>query len=104
MNNLGPCPLCEAPMIEGPSLDKHHLVPKSRKGKKAELVHLTCHRKIHSVFDENTLAKFYNTWENLKAHSEIQKYIKWVRKRFARDPEFVDRHKETKERKSRRRK
>ena len=90
-------------MVEGPSLDKHHLVPKSRKGKEAELVHIVCHRKIHSTFDESTLAREYNTWESLKSHPEIKKYIKWVQKKFARDPEFVDRHKDTRDRKRRRR-
>jgi hypothetical protein len=90
-------------MVEGPSLDKHHLVPKSRKGKDPELVHIVCHGKIHSTFDENTLAREYNTWEALKAHPEIKKYIKWVQKKFARDPEFVDRHKDTRDRKRRRR-
>jgi len=100
---FGNCPLCGSPMVEGPSLDKHHLVPKSRKGKEAELVHIVCHRKIHSTLDENTLAKEYNTWEILKAHPEIKKYIKWVQKKFARDPEFVDRHKDTRDRKRRRR-
>ncbi len=97
------CPLCGSLMIRGASLDKHHLIPKSRKGKGAELVHMVCHRKIHSVFDESVLARDYNTWEILREHQEIKKYIKWVRKKFARDPEFIDKHKNTRDRKRRRR-
>jgi hypothetical protein len=96
------CPLCGMPMIDGPSVDRHHLIPKCKKGKEAELCHITCHRKIHSVFDESQLKTQYNTWPQLQCHITIAEYINWVRKQFKRDPEFIDHHKQANSRKRRR--
>jgi len=96
------CPLCGMPMIDGASVDRHHLIPKSKKGKEAELCHITCHRKIHSVFIENELRDYYNTWELLSGHPVISHYVQWVRKQFKRDPEFIDHHRQANSRKRRR--
>lgn len=93
------CPLCGRIMIEGVSTDKHHLIPKSKKGKDTHLVHLVCHRKIHSLFTEKELATKYNTFEKLKEHEEIIKFIEWVKNK---DPEFVIGHKDTKDKKGKR--
>ena len=93
------CPLCNRPMIEGPSVDLHHLIPKSRKGRETVLIHLICHRKIHSVFTEKELATKYNTIEKLQTHEEIQNFITWVKNKH---PEFVDVFRETKNKKGKR--
>lgn len=100
--NLGLCPLCGMKMIAGVSVDRHHLIPKSKKGTEAELCHVVCHRKIHSTLSEVELDTHWHTWNRLKDHEEIKKYIKWVRKQFRRDFEYIDVHKDTKERKRRR--
>lgn len=92
------CPLCDREMIEGPTVDLHHLIPKSKGGKETVLLHLVCHRKIHSVFTEKELARSYNTIESLKKHQEIQKFIEWVSKK---DPAFIVRHTEHKNKKKR---
>ena len=47
------CPLCQRQLIPGPSVDKHHLVPNSKKGKETVTLHKICHSKLHSVFTEN---------------------------------------------------
>lgn len=99
MNN-NKCPLCSRKMIKGASLDEHHLIPKSFKGKKKVLMHKICHRKIHSVFSERELLKYYNTIERILENEEVQKFVKWVKNK---DPEFYDNHKDTKQRKKRRR-
>ena len=46
------------------------------------------------------MLKYYHTIERLLEHEEIQKFIKWVKNK---DPEFYIKHKETKARKSKRR-
>lgn len=89
-------------MVEGESVDRHHLIPKSKKGKDAELVHLVCHRKIHSVLSEKQLHTWWNTWERLQEYPAIATFIPWVRKQFERNPEFVDIHRETGEKKQKR--
>ena len=93
------CPLCGREMIEGPTVDLHHLIPRSKGGKETVLLHLVCHRKIHSLFTEKELARAYNTIEKLKENVEIQKFIEWV---FKKPPEFVIWHTEHKIKKRRR--
>lgn len=101
------CPICNRELIDGPSVDEHHLLPKTHgnRDKKAYdkdnkvLLHKVCHMKIHHTFSENELFNFYHTVERIMQHPEIQKFIKWVRKK---DPEFIDTHKDTKARKRKR--
>ena len=83
--DLGSCPLCNRIMLVGTSVDKHHLVPKSKGGGDSYWVHKICHQKIHSLFTNKDLAEEYNTFEKLKQHFEIDKFIKWVSNK---DPEF----------------
>jgi len=81
------CPLCGRPLA-GP-FNKHHLLPLSKGGKGTETVmlHKICHDKIHAVFTEMELKKYYNTIERLQQNEEIARFIKWVRKK---EPEFYD--------------
>ena len=62
-------------------VDEHHLVPKTFKGKETVTLHRICHRKIHSVFQERELLKYYNTIERIREHTEIQKFAAWVAKK-----------------------
>lgn len=80
------CPLCDRPMINGPTVDEHHLVPRSKGGKEKFLVHKICHQKIHQVFSEKELARQFHTWEALQDHTEMAAFISWVKKR---PPEFL---------------
>lgn len=82
------CPLCGRVMIPGPTVDEHHLIPKSKGGKDKFLCHKVCHRKIHASLTEKELARSYHTWEALRAHPDIQNFIKWVAKK---PPDFYDR-------------
>ena len=95
-NDLGPCPICGRPMIDGPSVDRHHWVPKSKGGRDVAVLHTVCHRKIHSVLSETELARNYATADALKAHPDIAAFIAWVRKK---PPEFLDWSKAPKKRK-----
>jgi hypothetical protein len=70
-------------MLEGPSVDRHHLVPKTAGGRATVRMHRICHRKIHSVLDERALASAYAEPEALKAHPEIAAFVRWVRKKPA---------------------
>jgi hypothetical protein len=74
------------------ALTGHHLVPRMRHNKriKRDLGNerhkqadtcRPCHSQLHSLFTEKELEQEYNTIEKLKAHPEVQKWIKWVRKR-----------------------
>ncbi len=83
------CPICERDMWKGPSIDKHHMVPKSRGGKETEFLHKICHRKVHSIWTNKELEKDFNDPEIIKIHPEMQKFIEWVKKKPC---DFYDRN------------
>lgn len=87
---MNKCPLCDRKMVSGPSTDWHHLIPKSQGGVDTVEIHRICHQKIHSLFNEKELKNFYSTFELLREHEEIKKFIKWVSKK---DPEYYDKSK-----------
>ena len=87
--DLGVCGLCGRPLVPGPTINKHHLVPKTYGGVETAWMHAICHGKIHSVFSERELRDHYYTFDALLAHEEIQKFVRWVRRK---EPTFVDRN------------
>lgn len=82
-------------MVPGPSVNRHHLVPKTFGGTEIVEMHRICHSKIHAVFSERELAQHYHTFERLLAHEEIEKFVRWVRKQ---PPEFYNRNARPRER------
>lgn len=80
-------------------MDRHHFVPKSEGGRAARRVHRICHAKIHSLLTERELATLYATPEALRAHPEVERFVRWV---AGRPPEFHSRT-ATSRRKGRRR-
>lgn len=89
-----PCELCGRDEVE---LTQHHLIPKSRHDKartkrefsrdemKNDIAMLcpACHAQVHEVFSNQELSSYYHTVERLKEHSEMQKFINWIKKRPA---------------------
>lgn len=76
--SLGPCPLCGREMLAGPSVEEHHLVPRSQGGRETVTLHRVCHRRIHAEFSERELRDRYDTIESLRAHPGIAAFIRWV--------------------------
>ena len=75
-------------MVAGPSVNRHHLVPKSEGGRTTVWLHRICHAKLHSLLDERALATDWAAPERWHDHPEIARFAKWVAKR---PPEFVKR-------------
>ena len=75
--NDTPCPLCGR-VLGSVNIDRHHLIPKTFKGKDQYPIHKICHRKIHSAFTERELLQTYNTWEALLSHEDIRNFVDWV--------------------------
>jgi hypothetical protein len=74
------CALCNREIP--PALrDAHHLVPKSKGGVATVLLHRACHKQIHALFTETELARQYPNIEALQAHTEIAKFINWVKQK-----------------------
>ena len=79
-------PACELCLREPERFTVHHLVPRSQGGKfgpKAQLCP-TCHRQLHALFSEATLAKELQSLEQIRANPEMVGYLNWVRKQ--KDP------------------
>jgi len=87
-----PCPLCHRPMIPGPSLDRHHPLPRSHGGQETVTMHKICHRAIHAMLNERELAEDFGgefaDFAKLRAHPPLAQFVAWVRKR---PPEYYDR-------------
>ncbi len=86
--SLGPCPLCGRELIQGPSVEEHHLVPRSLGGRETVWLHCVCHRKIHAELTERQLRDRYATIEALKHHPAIAEFRRWIARK---PPEFVTR-------------
>jgi hypothetical protein len=93
------CPLCDR-VIPNSQRDAHHLVPKSKGGRRTEYLHRVCHRQIHALLTETELARHYATVEALSAHPELKAFVAWVKRKPA--DFFVRTHKSTKLRQRRR--
>ena len=72
-------------MIEGPSVDRHHFLPRTEGGRAVAPVHRICHRKLHTLWTERELARLYSTPEAIREHLEIQRFVRWLR---GKPPEF----------------
>lgn len=81
------CPLCSRVMIDGPSVNEHHLTPKTFGGKETRTMHRICHRAIHAIFTEREMAKYFHTFERMLEHEKVQAFVRWVQKK---DPEYYD--------------
>ena len=73
------CELCERECLR---FTEHHLVPRSRGGKLGPKALLcpTCHRQLHAMFSETTLAKELSSLESLRANPEVAGYLKWAKR------------------------
>ncbi|MBC8451610.1 MAG: HNH endonuclease, partial [Rhodospirillaceae bacterium] len=64
--SLGPCPICGREMVDGPSVNRHHWVPKSHGGDQASDIHVLCHRMLHPTLSANEHATEYATPTTLR--------------------------------------
>lgn len=60
----------------------HHLLPRSKGGNHGPKACLcsSCHRQIHALFSEATLARELNSIPALQANGQVGAYLQWVRK------------------------
>ena len=74
------CELCERDVTR---LSSHHLVPKLKGGAKGPRASpcATCHRQVHALFREGTLAARLSSIDQLRAEPEMAGYLAWVRNR-----------------------
>jgi 5-methylcytosine-specific restriction endonuclease McrA len=87
---ISACALCARPIPPDVPQSLHHLVPRSKGGKKGltVLLHHMCHKEIHASCTETELARIYNTVEALRSHPRLARFIAWAAKR---PPGFLSR-------------
>ena len=61
-------------------LTKHHLRPKEHGGTETARFCSGCHRQVHALFSNRTLATAYDTLEKLRADPSIQASVRWARR------------------------
>jgi 5-methylcytosine-specific restriction protein A len=64
-----------------PEITDHHVVPRSYGGSTLIQICRDCHRQLHVLYDNKTLATRLNTVEAILADEQFGKYLKWVEKR-----------------------
>lgn len=88
------CELCGRNNI---ALTRHHLIPQSRHNKARTKRHFSkvdmhtsiamlcrpCHNQVHKLFSNHELADYYHSVDRLKQHSDMEKFINWIKKRPA---------------------
>lgn len=81
------CGLCGRPIPATARQSVHHLTPKLRGGKggPTALVHQICHNEIHATLTEAELARSYATFEALRAHPRLARFIAWL---ASKPPDF----------------
>lgn len=80
MENSIPCSICGR-VPPDQYMEKHHLIPKSKKGKETIDVCASCGDQLHHLFTNNEMASTYNTLEALLATEKVQTWIKWISKK-----------------------
>ena len=73
-------PECELCHREVSVTTKHHLTPREFDGTVIVNLCQPCHRHIHALFKNRTLAATLNTLEALRKAPEIQKWLRFIRK------------------------
>ena len=88
---------CELCGREAHRLERHHLIPRTthrnkrnkksfaRKDVRGRILMLCspCHKQLHATFAEKQLEYEYNTLAAIRAHPDIRKFVRWVRRRPA---------------------
>lgn len=70
-------------LIAGPSIDTHHLLPRSHGGKITVTLHRICHQAIDPTLSEAELARGFASIEALQQYPDLNRLIARVRKRPA---------------------
>ena len=61
--------------------ERHHLIPKSRKGKETIEVCCNCGDQLHRLFSNKELEREFNTVESILNNDKVQKWVKWISKK-----------------------
>jgi 5-methylcytosine-specific restriction protein A len=69
------CQLCGRTVLR---LTRHHLRPKEHGGVETALLCAGCHRQVHALFTNRTLANQYDSLDKLREDPAIRTYVAWA--------------------------
>ena len=74
--------VCELCRREVDRYTVHHLIPRAKGGRFGPTAKLcsTCHRQLHALFSEATLAQELYSIPLLRANPQVNSYLRWMRK------------------------
>ena len=74
--------VCELCGRESLRFTGHHLTPRSQGGQFGPVARLcpTCHRQLHAMFSEATLARELNSIDRLRADPQFAEYLRWAQR------------------------
>ena len=75
------CALCER---EVGRVTKHHLRPRAEGGTETAPLCSGCHRQVHALFTNGTLAAELDSLEKLRQNPQIRRYLGWARRQSDR--------------------
>lgn len=75
--NTSPCGLCERQVEQ---TTRHHLVPRSQGGEVVVQLCIPCHKTIHALFENRTLAQHLHSVQSLREAPELVPWLKWIRR------------------------
>jgi hypothetical protein len=71
------CPLCLRTVIDPRLLSDHHLVPRSRGGRKTEAICTDCHGQIHAMYSNRQLVGLCSV-DALMADPMFARFVEWI--------------------------
>ena len=74
------CPICTRDTPDCYQ-ERHHLIPRCKKGKETVLVCKSCGDALHQLFTEKEMKKMYNTIAVILTNEDVQKWVAWVKKK-----------------------
>lgn len=73
----GACELCSRQVER---LTRHHLRPREHGGTETALLCSGCHRQVHALFENRTLAEQLDSLEKLRQDPQIRRYGAWAKR------------------------
>ena len=75
------CALCGRELPSAACGERHHLVPRAKKGRDTVLVCIDCGDQLHQLFTNQELKRTYNSLAALRDEPRVQRWIAWIRRR-----------------------
>jgi 5-methylcytosine-specific restriction endonuclease McrA len=74
------CSLCGRTPATDAYLERHHLVPRCKNGRRTITVCIDCGDQLHKLFSLEQMCHTYHTLEAIRADERVGRWVRWIRK------------------------